>query len=111
MKNSTRIFILSLFTVIWICKPIPWETLAYRIHQREETVSKVLALGRAGGQGADSNNFVPMDPISRGSGQGSSQSFNPKPRLPYSLILIGNIEMLLMNLSNIIRKIYIRLDL
>lgn len=27
------------------------------------------------------------------------------------MILIGNIEMLLMNLSNTIRKIYIRLDL
>ena len=58
MKDSIRICILGVFSAIWICKPIPYETLAYRIHQREETVSKVLAVGRAGGQGADSNNFV-----------------------------------------------------
>jgi len=32
--------------------------MAYRIHQREGTVLKVLAVDRAGGQRADSNNFV-----------------------------------------------------
>jgi hypothetical protein len=58
MKDSIKVCILGVFSVIWICKPILYETMAYRIHQREETVSKVLPVGRAGGQGADSNNFV-----------------------------------------------------
>ena len=55
MKNGTRIFILSIFSLVWICKPIPYETLAYRIHQREETVSKGLAVASGGGQGENSN--------------------------------------------------------
>ena len=63
--------------------------MAYRIHQREETFSKVLAVAPDRGQGEKSNSFIPMDPISRGSsqhsGQSSSQGFNPKPRLPHSL--------------------------
>ena len=79
------IFVIILVSIIWICKPIPYETLAYRIHQREETVSKGLAVASGGGQGENSNSFIPMDPISRGSSQGSGQGFNPKPRLPYSL--------------------------
>ncbi len=54
MKDLTKICILGFFSAIWICKPIPYD----RIHQREETVSKVLAVGQAGGQGVDSNNFV-----------------------------------------------------
>jgi len=58
MKNGTRIFILSIFIAIWICKPIPYETLAYRIHQREEILSKVLAVAQGGGQGENSNSFV-----------------------------------------------------
>jgi hypothetical protein len=58
MKDSRRIRILGVFSVIWICKPIPYETVSYYINKREETVLKVLAVGRAGGQGADSNNFV-----------------------------------------------------
>ena len=58
MKNEIRIFILSIFSTIWICKPIPYETLAYHIHQREETFSKVLAVAPGGGQGEKSNSFV-----------------------------------------------------
>jgi hypothetical protein len=57
MKDSRRICILGVFSVIWICKPIPYETVSY-INKSEETVLKVLAVGRAGGQGSDSNNFV-----------------------------------------------------
>lgn len=90
-KDVLRVSILGILTVIWICKPIPYETLSYHVYQREESVSKVLVVNQGGGRGADSNNFVPMNPVSTGSsqgsgqGQGSGQSFNPNPRIPYSL--------------------------
>ena len=53
MKDSTRIFILSVFSAILIWMPILYENFAYHIHQRKETVSKVLEI-----KNADSNNFV-----------------------------------------------------
>ena len=58
MKNKTSIFILSIFNIIQICKQILYETLTYRIHQHEETISKVLAVTPNGGQGENSNSFI-----------------------------------------------------
>lgn len=51
MKNGTRIFILSIFSAIRICKPIPYETLDNFIPQPEETLSKVLAVDLGSIQG------------------------------------------------------------
>ena len=60
MKNSTRIFILSIFSIIWICKPIPYETVShlhYVRHQHQKTVNKVLEIPYSGGQESTSNSF------------------------------------------------------
>ena len=92
MKDLKRIIILSVFSIIWICKPIPYETLSYRQyvrHQHQKTVNKVLEIPRSGGRESTSNSFIPPQyrgdpgPV-RGSGQESSQGVcsNPKPRLP-----------------------------
>ncbi len=51
MKNETQSFLLSIFIAIWICKPIPYETLSYPIDKPEETLSKVLAVHPGGSQG------------------------------------------------------------
>ena len=90
MKDSTRIFILSVFSIIWICKPIPYETVSHRQyvrHQHQKTVNKVLEIPYSGGRESTSNSFVPQyrgDPGNRqGSGQESSQGFNAKPRLTF----------------------------
>lgn len=90
MKDSTRILILSVFSIIWICKPIPYETVSHRQyvrHQHQKTVNKVLDIPYSGGRESTSNSFVPQyrgDPGDRqGSGQESSQGFNAKPRLPF----------------------------
>ena len=57
MKNSKRIFILSVLSIIWICKPIPYETVVYRQyvrHQHQKTVHKVTY---GGGRESTSNSF------------------------------------------------------
>jgi hypothetical protein len=61
------IFILIIFSAILVSKPISYETLAYHINQREETVLKVLVLTPGGGQGENSieTNFVPPNSGSR----------------------------------------------
>lgn len=89
MKNSTRILILSLFSIIWICKPISYETVSYRqyVRDQDQSVKKVLEIPYSGGRESTSNSFVPLyrgDLGDRqGSGQESSQGFNAKPRLPF----------------------------
>ena len=60
MKDSTRILILSVFSIIWICKPIPYETVSYRqyvLHQHQKTVNKVLEIPYSGGRESTSNSF------------------------------------------------------
>ena len=84
MKDSTRIIILSVFSIIWICKPIPYERLS--THQHQKTV---IEIPYSGAQPTKSNNFIPpqygqysSDPGSvTGSDQESSQGFCPKPSL------------------------------
>jgi len=79
MKNFIKNLLLGVVGVIWICKPVPYETLSYHIHQRENNVSKVFIVERGGGKGTDSSScFVPF-------GTSSSQSCNPDPRFPDSL--------------------------
>ena len=73
MKNSTRICILSVFAAICICMPIPYETMHYRIHQRElreQTVSSVLAIDRCGGTTSNSESFIPNDGVQGASDRG-----------------------------------------
>ena len=55
MKNKTWSFLLSIFTAIWICKTILYETLSY--YKSEETISKVLAVDSGGSQGEILNNI------------------------------------------------------
>lgn len=52
MKDSTRIIILSVFSIIWICKPIPYERLS--THQHQKTV---IEIPYSGAQPTKSNNF------------------------------------------------------
>ena len=58
MKDSIRICILGVFASICICMPISFDTLAYRIHQREQTVSRVLAVSPGGGRKDSASSFV-----------------------------------------------------
>jgi len=84
MKDSTQIIILSVFSIIWICKPIPYERLS--THQHQKTV---IEISYSGAQPTKSNNFIPpqygqysSDPGSvTGSDPESSQGFCPKPSL------------------------------
>lgn len=56
MKNETWSFLLSIFSAIWICKPIPYETLSYFIYKDQETISKVLVVDPGENQGEILNN-------------------------------------------------------
>lgn len=61
MRNKTWSFLLSIFSAIWICKPIPYETLSYPIQKREETISKVLTVNPGGSQDDILNNKKRID--------------------------------------------------
>lgn len=61
MKNETWSFLLSIFSAIWICKPIPYETLSYPIYKGEETIWKVLAVDPGESQGEILNNKKRID--------------------------------------------------
>lgn len=53
MKDLTRIIILSFFSIIWVCKPIPYERLSYQQdvrHQHQKTANKVFEIPYSGGQ-------------------------------------------------------------
>ena len=40
MKPNKDILVLTLFSIIWICKPIPYQEVAYHkyVHQQEEEI-------------------------------------------------------------------------
>ena len=59
MKNSVRIFVLTVFSVLVICMPISYETLSYNIPLQEKSISIVLGVSQGGGQNSDSNSFIP----------------------------------------------------
>jgi hypothetical protein len=58
MKTARKIVVSTVFSVIWVSKLTSYETLAYRIEQREKTFSKILVIVPGGGQKKNSNNFV-----------------------------------------------------
>ena len=84
MKDLRRIIILSFFSIIWVCKPIPYERLSY-----QKTANKVFEIPYSGGQESHSSNFIPPQyreyksdtRLVEGSGQESSQGFSLNPRL------------------------------
>ena len=47
-------------SIIWVCKPIPYETVSHRQyvrHQHQKTVNKVLEIPYSGGRESTSNSF------------------------------------------------------
>ena len=52
MKNSTTIFILSIFSILWICKPIPYESVSHLqdTHYQDQKIVTVLQTPSGGGQ-------------------------------------------------------------
>lgn len=54
-KNTTQIIILTVFSIIWICKPIAYER--FSTHQHQKTVNKVLEITHSSVQPTNSNNF------------------------------------------------------
>ncbi len=78
MKPNKDILVLTLFSILWICKPIPYQEVAYRKYVYQQAISR-----RGGNSGARAG-FISQNPKSgtTTSGSGSSQysSSNPKPQ-------------------------------
>ena len=87
MKDLRRIIILSFFSIIWVCKPIPYERLSY-----QKTANKVFEIPYSGGQESHSSNFIPPQYREYKSDtrlvEGSGQEFCPNPQL--RLGAVGN---------------------
>ena len=51
-KKSTTIFILSIFSILWICKPIPYESVSHLqdTHYQDQKIVTVLQTPSGGGQ-------------------------------------------------------------
>ena len=77
MKDQNRICIVLLFSIIWICKPIPYSDIA-----RKNLVGQEILILRAGGQGQDSRDsgsgFISSTSGARKSDSVDQQNLQPK---------------------------------
>jgi len=78
--------LLTLFSIIWICKPIPYENV---VHHRNQFVRQEILVLRAGGQDSTDNTFVPPNTGSRRSTSSGQQNSQPKPQKDQTNANIG----------------------
>ena len=86
MANLRKnLIIVMLFSIIWVCKPIPYERLSYQSDVRHQlkTTNKILQGFRHGGQESNSVNFIPPQyrEYQSDTSSGQGQEFSTNPRL------------------------------
>jgi len=75
MKDSRRIFILTVFIIVWISKPIPYEEV---VHNRNQFVrEEILTLG-GGAQDSTDMSFIPPNTDMKRSTSSGQQKPQPK---------------------------------
>lgn len=56
------IFVILLVSIIWVCKPIPYETVAYRKYVHNRTIDVVVSLKGGRSESDTTASFAPPNP-------------------------------------------------
>ena len=79
------IFVILLVSIIWFCKPIPYETVVYRKYVHNRTIDVVLSLKGGRSESDTTASFAPPNPPREPNKSTQGSSYEPRPRIPFGL--------------------------